>query len=158
MIILFSNTYHNKILCRDNIEAMRFDLVFSYWIFAWYLLYMAKIVKYSPKLVIVLGIIENAMLLVGMIMYGSNLRTITSFIVINTFIKLLPYYSLRYEKIQVSDWKPITMVFFLYCCWLYYNQEDLTGSYKKVFDSLIHNRNDTPAMQLVEMLRKNYYK
>jgi hypothetical protein len=50
------------------------------------------------------------------------------------------------------------MVFFLYCCWLYYNQEDLTGNYKKVFDSLIHNRNDTPAMQLVEMLRKNYYK
>jgi hypothetical protein len=44
---------------------MRFDLVFSYWIFAWYLLYMAKIIKYSPKLVIVLGIIENTALLIG---------------------------------------------------------------------------------------------
>ena len=129
---------------------MRFDLVFSYWIFAWYLLYMAKIVKSNPKLVILLGIIENTSLLIGMILYGSNLRTITSFIVINTFIKLLPYYSLRRTKIKLSDWKPITLVFFLYCCWLYYNEEDLTGNYKKVFDSLIHNRGDTPAMQLLE--------
>ncbi len=134
---------------------MRFDLVFSYWIFAWYLLYMAKIVKYSPKLVIVLGIIENTVLLIGMIMYGSNLRTITSFIVINTFIKLLPYYSLRSETIRISDWKHAVFVFLLYCCWLYYNQEDLTGNYKKVFDSLIHNRNETPMMQLLEkVLRK----
>lgn len=129
---------------------MRFDLVFSYWIFAWYLLYMAKIVKSNPKLVLLLGIIENTALLLGMILYGSNLRTITSFIVINTFIKLLPYYSLRYETIRTSDWKPAIIVFFLYCCWLYYNQENLTGNYKKVFDSLIHNRNDTPAMQLLE--------
>ncbi len=129
---------------------MRFDLVFSYWIFAWYLLYMAKIVKSNPKLVIVLGIIENTALLLGMILYGSNMLTITSFIVINTFIKMLPYYSLRYETIRISDWKPTIIVFFLYCCWLYYNQEDLTGNYKKVFDSLIHNKDDTPMMQLLE--------
>lgn len=128
---------------------MRFDFVFSYWIFAWYLLYMAKIVQSSPKLVILLGIIENTALLLGMIFYGSNLRTILSFIFINTFIKLLPYYSLRREIIRSSDWKPTAIVFLLYYCWLYYNQEDLTGNYKKVFDSLIHNRNDTPAMQLL---------
>lgn len=129
---------------------MKFDLVFSYWIFAWYLLYMAKIVKSNPKLILLLGIIENTALLVGMILYGSNLRTITSFIVINTFIKLLPYYSLRRTKIELSDWKPSAFVFFLYCCWLYYNEEDLTGNYKKVFDSLIHNRGDTPMMQLLQ--------
>jgi hypothetical protein len=129
---------------------MRFDLVFSYWIFAWYLLYMAKIVQPSPKLVILLGIIENTALLLGMILYGSNLRTISSFILINTFIKLLPYYSLRREKIKSSDWKPTVIVFLLYCCWLYFNKENLTGNYKKVFDSLIHNRADTPMMQLLQ--------
>ena len=128
---------------------MRFDFVFSYWIFAWYLLYMAKIVQSSPKLVILLGIIENTFLLMGMILYGSNLRTVLSFVFINTFIKLLPYYSLRHETIRSSDWKPTAIVFLLYCCWLYFNKEDLTGNYKKVFDSLIHNRNDTPMMQLL---------
>jgi hypothetical protein len=111
---------------------------------------MAKIVQPSPKLVILLGIIENTALLLGMILYGSNLRTISSFILINIFIKLLPYYSLRQEKIKSSDWKPTVIVFLLYCCWLYFNKEDLTGNYKKVFDSLIHNRADTPMMQLLQ--------
>jgi hypothetical protein len=132
---------------------MRFDLVFSYWIFAWYLLYMAKIVSYKPKLAILLGIIENTFLLIGMILYGSNLRTILSFITINIFIKLLPYYSLRQTKIQVSDWKPTIIVFLIYCFWLYLNKENLTGNYKKVFDSLINNRDDTPAMSFLKRFR-----
>jgi len=127
---------------------MRFDLVFSYWIFAWYLLYMAKIVNYKPKLAILLGIIDNTIMLIGMILYGSNFRTILSFITINVFIKLLPYYSLRHETIRISDWKPTIILFLIYCFWLYLNKENLTGNYKKVFDSLINNRDDTPAMQL----------
>ena len=80
---------------------MRFDFVFSYWIFAWYLLYMAKIVQPSPKLVILLGIIENTALLLGMILYGSNLRTISSFILINTFIT--PF------NISIADFIQITL-------------------------------------------------
>ena len=128
---------------------MRFDLIFSYWIFAWYLLYMAKIVSHKPKLAILLGIIDNTIMLIGMIFYGSNLRTILSFIFINVFIKLLPYYSLRRETIRSSDWKPTIILFLIYCGWLYLNQENLTGNYKKVFDSLINNRDDTPAMKLV---------
>ena len=127
---------------------MRFDLIFSYWIFAWYLLYMAKIVSYKPKLAILLGIIDNTIMLLGMILYGSNLRTILSFITINVFIKLLPYYSLRHETIRISDWNPTIILFLIYCFWLYLNKENLTGNYKKVFDSLINNRDDTPAMQL----------
>jgi hypothetical protein len=129
---------------------MRFDFVFSYWIFAWYLLYMAKIVIYRPKLVILLGIIENTILLISMILYGSNLRTISSFIIINTFIKLIPYYSLRHETIRTSDWKPTVIIFLLYCFWIYLNKQDLTGNYKNVFDSLIKNRYDTPAMELLQ--------
>ena len=66
--------------------------------------------------------------------------------------KLLPYYSLRREKIKSSDWKPTVIVFLLYCCWLYFNKEDLTGNYKKVFDSLIHNRGDTPAMSVLKRI------
>lgn len=132
---------------------MRFDLVFSYWIFAWYLLYMAKIVRYKPKLVILLGIIENTFLLIGMILYGSNLRTVLSFIFINTVIKLLPYYSLRHETIRISDWKPTIIVFLIYFFWLYLNKENLTGNYKKVFDSLIHNRDDTPVMSFLKRFR-----
>ena len=41
----------------------RFDLLFSYWIFIWYLLYIFEIIDASPKLALIVGLIENAMLL-----------------------------------------------------------------------------------------------
>jgi hypothetical protein len=126
---------------------MRFDFVFSYWIFAWYLLYIAKMVSYNPKLALGLGIIENAFLLVSMVLFGSNARTILSFIFINTLIKVLPYYSLRRETIRTTDLLPTVFLFAVYVGWIYYNQQDLTGNYKKVFDSLIHNRDETPFMK-----------
>ena len=128
---------------------MRFDFVFSYWIFAWYLLYITKVVSYSPKLALGLGIIENTFLLVSMILFGSNLRTILSFIFINTLIKLLPFYSLRREVIKITDLMPTVILFAVYVVWIYYNQQDLTGNYKMVFDSLIHNKDKTPFMKLL---------
>ena len=39
--------------------ALRGDLVFSYWIYVWYLLYIFKLIKYSPKLPLILGLIDN---------------------------------------------------------------------------------------------------
>jgi hypothetical protein len=131
---------------------MRFDFVFSYWIFAWYLLYIAKVVKYSPKLALGIGIAENAILLIAMVLYGSNGRTILSFIFINTLIKLLPFYSLRRETIRSADLLSTVILFAIYICWIYYNEQNLTGNYKKVFDSLIHNRDDTPFLSLIKSI------
>ena len=128
---------------------MRFDFVFSYWIFAWYLLYMVKFVKSSPKLALGMGIIGNIVLLTLVILFGANLRTILSFIMINSMIKVIPYYSLRHETIRARDVKPIIIFFIIYCCWIYYNKQGLTGNYKRIFDSLVKNRYGTPAMSFL---------
>ena len=130
-------------------EITRFDFVFSYWIFAWYLLYMVKFVKSSPKLALGLGIIGNIVLLTLVILFGANLRTILSFIMINSIIKVIPYYSLHRETIRARDVKPIIILFIMYCCWIYYNKQGLTGNYKMIFDSLVNNRYDTPAMSFM---------
>jgi len=135
---------------------MRFDLVFSYWIFAWYLCYMARLTKYSPKLAIGLGIIENTMLLASMILFGSNFRTIFYFVFINTFIKLVPFYTLRNETMKIKDLLPTAGLFLVYICWVYLNKEDLTGNYKKTVDSLLHNENEMPFLQLVTYLKHRY--
>ena len=49
--------------------ALRIDLVFSYWMFFWYILYAFKLTKYSPKFIIGLGIIENFIMLLLMFYY-----------------------------------------------------------------------------------------
>ena len=46
-------------MLREFTGRYRFDLVYSYWIFAWYLLYIFKIIPYNPKLVLIIGVVEN---------------------------------------------------------------------------------------------------
>jgi hypothetical protein len=76
-------------------SALRGDLVFSYWIYVWYLLYIFKFIKYSPKIPLILGLIDNIIMLLMMLLYGTSSRTIFYFIVINTLIKVMPIYYLR---------------------------------------------------------------
>ena len=135
---------------------MRFDLVFSYWIFAWYIIYITKLTKYNPKLAIGLGIIENTLLLIGMILFGSNMRTIFYFVFINTLIKIIPFYTLRNKAIHVKDLVPTLGLLIVYLVWVFINNEDLTGGYKIVFDSLIHNRNETPFFKFIDILKYRY--
>ena len=135
---------------------MRVDLVFSYWIFAWYLLYIVKIVKYSPKFAIGIGILENILLLCFMILNGSNKRTIFYFVFINTFIKVIPFYTLKREIIQVKDVYAFFVLFLGYLIWIIINKQSLAGNYKMVYESLIHNTDEMPFLQLVNFTKTKY--
>ena len=135
---------------------MRVDLVFSYWIFAWYLLYIVKIVKYSPKFAIGIGILENILLLCFMILNGSNRSTIFYFVFINTFIKVIPFYTLKRERIQVKDVYAFFALFLGYLIWIIINKQNLAGNYKMVYESLIHNTDEMPFLRLVNYVKTKY--
>ena len=108
-----------------NITKYRFDLVFSYWIFAWFLLYFFKVIQYSPKLALCISLIENIILLCLMIfVLKSQLETIIKFLIINTFIKAVPLYLIWSDKI---NWKRdiiiIMVLFLVYVVWLFINSK-----------------------------------
>ena len=128
---------------------MRFDLVFSYWIFAWYLLYILNFTKYSPKFAIMIGIIENIVLLIFMSLNGANRRTIGYFILVNTFIKLLPFYTLRHDTIRVKDIQATVILAIIYVGWIFLNNQSITGNYKLVYDSLTKNKDTMPFLAFV---------
>ena len=100
-------------------KIYRFDLLFSYWIFAWYLLYIFNIINYSPKLELIIGIIENIGLFLFMMfsLHSSN-KTILSFIFINILLKVIPLYTIWNDKIYwKKDLCRIIMLFLIYICW-----------------------------------------
>lgn len=108
-----------------NITKYRFDLVFSYWIFAWFLLYFFKVIQYSPKLALCISLVENIILLCLMIfVLKSQLETIIKFLLINTFIKAVPLYLIWSDKI---NWKRdiiiIMVLFLVYVVWLFINSK-----------------------------------
>jgi hypothetical protein len=134
-------------------EAIRLDLVFSYWIFAWFLLYYFKFTSYSPKFLLIIGIIHNGALLLNMILRGSKMLSIISFITINIFIKILPYYYLRNEQIKIDDIYVTGFVYLLFVVWLNINGENIIDNLNKIQNSILNNKNQTPFMRFIEYIR-----
>ena len=136
--------------------ALRADLVFSYWIYAWFILYVFKFIKYSPKFPLILGLIDNIIMLILMIYFGSKSKTIILFIAINTLIKVVPLYYLRNQRIKMSDIYFTVGLFIIFVIWLHINKQNLAGNLKLIHDSLLYNKFQTPFMSLFNRIEKNF--
>ena len=137
-------------------HALRPDLVFSYWIYVWYVLYVFKLIQYSPKLALILGLIDNIFMFIMMLLYGTSKKTIFYFIIVNTLIKVVPLYYLKNEQIKVTDIYFTCGLFLLFIIWLHINKQSLVGNIKIIYDSLLYGKNDTPFMALLQKIEKNY--
>ena len=137
--------------------GLRVDLVFSYWVFAWYILYFVKLVSYSPKFAILLGIIENTILLLLMIYYGSKPKNILYFVLINAVIKVVPYLTLKSQPIRAIDIAATVALFIFYVLWVTINGESVVKNFNNIFVSLVEDKNETPFMSLMAYLEK-YFK
>jgi hypothetical protein len=136
--------------------VLRADLVFSYWIYLWYLLYVFKFINYSPKFPLILGLIDNIIMFGLMLLYGTSRRTIFYFLIINTLIKVVPLYYLRNESIKMSDIYFTVGLFLVFIIWLHLNKQSLFGNIKLVYDSLLYGKDQTPFMAFINKLKKNF--
>jgi hypothetical protein len=137
-------------------KALRADLVFSYWIFIWFVLYEFKLINYSPKFPIILGIIENIIMFILMLLFGTSVRTIIYFILINICIKAVPFYYLRNETIKLKDVYFTVVLFLLFIIWLHINEQSIVSNLKIIYDSLLYGKDQTPFMSLLRKVMKNY--
>ena len=136
--------------------ALRIDLVFSYWIYLWFILYIFKYTIYSPKFALTLGLLDNIVLLFLMFTLGTSVKTIIWFIIINTLIKIMPLYYLRTEPYKMKDVYFTMGLFLIYIIWLHINNQSLVGNIKMIHDSLLYGINETPFMNLLSKIEKNF--
>lgn len=132
---------------------MRFDYLFSYWIFVWYLLYFFHITNYNPKFVFICGIIENLILLCSMIYYKTNINVIVFFIFGMFLIKIIPLYLIWNTIIKLRDILFTLILFFIYIIWLYINNKSLYYIYNNTKE-VVFNKKYFP---LTELLIKLYH-
>lgn len=137
-------------------RTLRFDLIFSYWIFIWFLFYKLKWILFSPKFAIIVGLIENFVMLSLMILYGTKIESILYFITINIFIKVLPLYYLRNNYIYWKDIYFTIVLFIIFIFWLHINKESLIGNLKLIHNSLIYNRFNTPFFAFIQKFKTNW--
>jgi hypothetical protein len=136
--------------------ALRADLVFSYWIYLWYILYAFKITDFSPKFPLIIGLIDNIIMLLLMLVYGTSRETIFYFLIINTLIKVVPLYYLRNEPIKLKDIYFTVFLFIVFVGWLHLNKQSLVGNLKVIHDSLIYGQNKTPFMSILNKIKTNF--
>ena len=137
-------------------KEIRIDLVFSYWVYLWYLLYILKVTKYNPKFAMGIGIIDNLIMLCLMLYFGTKIQSIITFIIINTIIKIIPYYTLKNTPLKIRDILFTLFLFILFIVWLHINKQSLKGNLKVIYNSLIYGKNKTPLMNLLQKIKKNY--
>jgi hypothetical protein len=116
----------------------RLDLVLSYWIFIWYLIYFFGYIKADPKLALFLALILNVIMIIYRIFISRiTLIRLIIFIVIQIIIKIIPLYTLRNVKINfVEDIKGVILLTLLYLIWVYINKETALELYKNNYSPL----------------------
>jgi amino acid transporter len=102
-------------------QRYRFDLVFSYWVFAWWLLYMAGVLPAwtSPLLALIVGAAENIILLLWMIWKQYSWRIIALFVILNATMKGLPIWTLiRWQHQRVHLWPDLPLLAAVFCVYI----------------------------------------
>lgn len=95
------------------------DLIFSYWIFAWFILYkLFRLPINSPKLVLILGVIYNSYLLWKMYINNMDDYYLFSFFMTIVILKLIPLYFLHNESIRKKHIYTSLFVFGLFLLYI----------------------------------------
>ena len=106
----------------------RADFIFSYWVFLWYLLFYFGIINVlNPKFAILLGIVENMIILFFMIYYKTKLQLIVTFFIMVIILKLLPIYTIWNTKIRSQDILATLVLFLIYVFWVFMNKKSMFG-------------------------------
>ena len=129
---------------------MRFDFLFSYWIFAWYVFYALQLTTFNPKIALVIGIIHNLGLLLIMLYFKNDWIHIVTFCFINTFIKVIPFWTVRNDPYRWKDFYALVLYFMIYIVWLFINGQLHTSGIDKGLQQIKANLPAGPFMQFVD--------
>jgi hypothetical protein len=131
---------------------IRFDYIFSYWIFFWYILYIFNFVKINPKFVIILGLFENLCILLLMVYYNTKSRLIFLFFIMMFLIKIIPLYTIWNTKIRLDDIYFTVIIFIIYLLWTSINKQNNRDFINNTKELIIYNKNTLPGMIILEKL------
>ncbi len=124
-------------------QLLRSDFILSYWVLAWFILYIIGIVRTSPLFATLLGAMENIGSVIYFIFMGASPYNIIKFIIINAIIKGLPlwYMIVRGHTITRSSIIATVLMIVMYYTWLLMNNMNLYKIYELVGNGYIEGTN-----------------
>ena len=126
---------------------LRIDFIFSYWLFVWYLLYMARITIYSPKFGLIIALIEGV---ISYMLLKTSSKILFAIVII--CIKILPLITLWREPIRQKDIWALFVLVVIYNIWLGVHGMTMLGVYKKIQVLLDKNTTQLPFMYILSKI------
>ena len=104
------------------------DLLFSYWLILWYVLYLLKYINYSPKIWFIIALFYIG--IATIYMYKKvNISFILLFLCIAFFVKVIPLYTIRKDKYNLNDFLFGILLIFIYLLWTIYRKKNIIKIY-----------------------------
>ena len=92
--------------------VLRADLIFSNWIFVWVVIYISGLTKFSPKIAIIIAILEN--IGTALLLKTVNAKTLQA-VLLYFLLKVISFALVINDLIVLRDMIAL-LVFFNICC------------------------------------------
>jgi hypothetical protein len=136
---------------------VRIDLILSYWIFLWFILYILKFTTYNPKFIILVGIIENTLMILYLLYIKVPIINIFILLTSMIILKILPLYYIYNTKFQIKDVYLTFFIIIIYILWLKLNNTNIINTYKHIINSYKLSIPDVPSLYIYNKLKKLFY-
>lgn len=147
-------------------DNLTFDKIFSYWIIVWLIVYIIAFYNQdqpgfdfvyengNPFFLLVIGLIENILLLCFILFYNPKLSLILKFSIMFVLLKIIPLYILFYHsKIKVMENLVFSFsLFVFYNMYLWYKNTNIIEVYSFLNHSVIYDLKRTPLLGLISKI------
>jgi len=149
------------------IEYIRPDFLFSYWIYAWFILYFVlsyfdnvntfgSFIEYgNPSLALWFALLENVFTFLLLISYSTELSILIKYAIMMLMVKVFPLYLLQGYNVQthfIRDFQTLACVFIVYNVYLLMNHVKPHDIYRKTFDYVKNGDIRTPMFRVFDFL------
>jgi hypothetical protein len=151
----------------DKSGVLRFDFLFSYWVFLWAIAFyfipnnnthpFTTFIKRNvqPMFALYVALAENMALFIAVLYYNPQWELIIKFITMILVVKIIPLYLLRnYTFHWETNIVSFVCIFGLYNAYLFWNDTNMIEIYKKTIYSIITNQPNTPFFYWVEWMKQ----
>lgn len=120
------------------------DLILSYWIFIWFLLFCFGLVKYNPFFLLCIGLLFSFIEIYYLISKKISEYNIIKFTIINIIIKSIPIIILilmKKNKCNTNDILFSISFVSIYLLYLHFNNTNIIEIYNRILNGLLNENN-----------------
>ena len=123
--------------------------IYSYWIFAWFILYLLNIIPYNPFIYIIIAYILTLFELLYIYLKKANKYNLIKFLIINIILKLIPIIiliKLNKTTIKYNDIYFGILLLYIYIFIMIILNINPLNEYNKVFNTYINDDNKNKSI------------